>query len=414
MPSAHLAFLLASLAMGGAERAILTVAGEASRRGHRVDLVLAKKKGDLLSEVPEGVRVVEIGKLPRVLALPALFRSRASTSLCLSRMLFGDLPGILRSLPRLNRYLRENQPDALLSTLPANNLTAIWAKRLGGVRTKIVIREASTLSLHHANAHDGFDTELPSIVRRWYPEADEIVAVSKGVAEDLASFAGIDDGRITTIYNPVRLKQIEELAGLPLDDPWLSGDLPVVVSVGRLDAAKDYPTLLKAFAKVLAERPCRLLVLGEGNLRPRLLEIRESLGLQSAVRFLGTVNNPFRYLKRADLFVLSSAWEGFPNALLEAMACGTPVVSTDCRCGPREILDHGRYGTLVPVGNAEALAQEMLSSLGCQRFSKEDMRHRVLDFSESRITADYLDLLLSGAGVGRAGDMGSAQEARTG
>ena len=283
----------------------------------------------------------------------------------------------------------------MLTTLSANNLAAIWAKRLSGTPTRIVIRQASTMSMNLAGGGDEFEKRILPVARRWYPDADGIVAVSEGAAADLASAAKIDDDRITTIYNPVRLAQIDRLSAIPLNDPWFEGNgPPVILSLGRLDTAKDYPTLLKAFAKVTAERPSRLLIIGEGKLRPQLLEICDALGLQSKVRFPGMDKNPFRYLKRADLFVLSSAWEGFPNALLEAMACGVSVVSTDCQSGPREILEDGRYGTLVPVGDADALARAMLHSLTRQHCSKADLRQRASAFSETKITSDYLNLLL--------------------
>ncbi len=150
----------------------------------------------------------------------------------------------------------------------------------------------------------------------------------------------------------------------PVEHPWFeTGELPVILGVGRLMEQKDFPTLIRAFAKVLKVRPSRLVILGSGKERSRLNALVHELGLQNHVAMLAFQNNPYAYMTKAAVFALSSAWEGFGNVLVEAMAQGTPVVSTDCKHGPREILDHGKHGLLVPVGDSQAMAEAILNVL---------------------------------------------------
>jgi glycosyltransferase involved in cell wall biosynthesis len=306
-------------------------------------------------------------------------------------------PKVVRSLPKLMRYLRSAEPDALLTTLPNNNLVAIWAKWLCRSRTRIVVCEGNTTSKEvSACASNPFDSKWPILIKEWYPRADGIVAVSDGVASDLSRVAGLPAQRITTVYNGVDLRRLDELAAVPLADPWFEGDAPpVLLAAGRLAPQKDFPNLLKAFARVRSRREVRLVILGEGPERARLESLAADLGIAADVKMPGAVLNPFSYMARARLFVLSSAWEGLPTVLMEALACGCPVVSTDCESGPREILDGDSVGALVRVGDHEGFAAAILRSLEVAP-DRERLTRRAMVFSVDRVAERYFDVLFDG------------------
>ncbi|HIK30747.1 MAG TPA: glycosyltransferase [Oscillatoriales cyanobacterium M59_W2019_021] len=325
----RLAIFIPSLNGGGAQRLILKLANGFVERGYCVDLVLAQATGPYLPEVPETVRIVDLKA---------------------SRTLF--------CLPALVGYLRQNRPIALLSALDYANLIALWASGLARVSTPVVVSEHNTLSLALEHARGWHKRLLPTLMRWFYPQARTIVTVSQGVAEDLPRVTGLDGDRICTIYNPVITPDLREKAKAPLEHPWLKpGEPPVVLAVGRLVPQKDFSTLIRAFAQLRQHRAARLIVLGEGVQRPELEGLVRQFGLESDVSLPGFVLNPYPYMARASVFVLSSRWEGLGIVAIEAMYLGTPVVSTDCPHGPREILQDGKYGTLVPVGDEDRLAK---------------------------------------------------------
>jgi len=338
----RVAIFMPSLFGGGGQRSMVNLAHGMAESGYAVDLVLAQVEGPFLEEVRKPVRVVD------------LKASRALTS-----------------LPALVRYLRSEQPEALLSVFGYVNIIASWAWRLAGVRTRLLLNEQNTVSFESGNASTWRGRLVPWLIKRFYPWANGIIVVSHGVRDDMAQLTNIPKERITVIYNPSVVRaEVWEKAQAPLDHPWFKpGQPPVLVAVGRLQMQKDFPTLLQAFAKVRQQRPVRLLILGEGKERQPLEELIKKLGLENDVSMPGFVMNPYAYMARASLFVLSSRWEGLPTVLIEALCCGTRVVSTDCPSGPREILKDGKYGQLVPVGDVDALTRAIEISLNSKASS---------------------------------------------
>ena len=235
---------------------------------------------------------------------------------------------------------------------------------------------------------------MPHLIKRFYPWADGIVVVSRGVRDDMAQLTNIPSERITVIYNPSVVKaEVLERAQAPLDHPWfLPGQPPVLLAVGRLQVQKDFPMLIRAFAQVRQTRPVRLLILGEGKQRPMLEELIKKLGLDGDVSLPGFVVNPFAYMSRASIFILSSRWEGLPTVLVEALCCGTPVISTDCPSGPREILQDGQYGQLVPVGDVVALAHAIEATLQGKTPNPPPESWRPYDLES--VLNQYIDLLV--------------------
>jgi glycosyltransferase involved in cell wall biosynthesis len=232
-------------------------------------------------------------------------------------------------------------------------------------------------------------------VGRTYPFADAVVAVSSELADDLSAVAGLPRGLIRTVYNPVVGPELPALAAEPAGHPWLRpGGPPVVLGAGRLVEQKDFPTLLRAFALVRRERPARLVILGEGpaGAREGLAALAAGLGVAADLDLPGFVANPYAYMARAAAFALSSLHEGLPGVLIQALACGCPVVSTDCPSGPREILDGGRYGRLVPVGDHEALARAILACLD-DPSGREERVARAAAFGLERAVDRYLELI---------------------
>jgi glycosyltransferase involved in cell wall biosynthesis len=230
-----------------------------------------------------------------------------------------------------------------------------------------------------------------------YPWADAVIAVSDGVAEQVASLTGMPRERITTIYNPVVTPELLWRSREPVDHPWLApGQPPVVLGVGKLKIQKGFRTLIRAFARVRAARPARLVILGEGARRRTLEALVDELGLREDVALPGYVENPWAWMSRASVFALSSRWEGLPGALIEAMACGCPVVSTDCPSGPAEILEGGVYGPLVPVGDAGALARAILELLDAPP-DPARLRARAAAFCVDPALERYLEVLLGAA-----------------
>ncbi len=350
--------------MGGAERVMVNLAIAFCERGIGVDLVLVKAAGPYLNELPPGVRVVDLKA---------------------SRMLTG--------FAALGRYLRRERPRAMLSAIDHANVTALLAAYLSRSQVPVVVCEQV-----HATAdlgqNPGLKMTVLRVLMRWlYPRAENIVAVSKGVADDLEMLLNIDANRIDVIHNSIPEEELLLLSNLPVTHPWfVNKSIPVVLAVGRLSPQKDYETLLRAFSNARRKRDLRLMILGEGELRSSLEALIEQLGLGEAVALPGFTENPFAYMRRADMFVLSSRFEGLPMVLIEAMACGVPVVSTDCPSGPAEILENGKWGRLVPVGDAHALAQAMLATL-------DDAgplpTQRAMDFSVDKAADAYLSLLFA-------------------
>jgi len=230
-------------------------------------------------------------------------------------------------------------------------------------------------------------------IRRLYPLVDQIVAVSSGVADDTARIARIPRERIRVIRNPVITPELPGLAAEPCSHPWLQPDQPpIIVGAGRFQRQKDFPTLIRSFALVRKERPCRLVILGEGGGGAELRALIAELGMTADVDLPGFQANPYPFLARASLFVLSSLWEGSPNVLTEAMALGTPVVATDCPSGPRELLDGGVYGPLVPVGDVQALARSMSETLD-HPLQPRTLKAAVAEYDQAQSAERYLQVL---------------------
>lgn len=335
-PEHHIALHVASMAGGGAERVIAILANEFAKRGLKVDLVLDSATGEYLSGISSQVRVVDL-RAPRVAA----------------------------SLLPLIKYLRRERPTCLLSTLTHVNLITVAAHRLANSQARLLLREATTLSYTvNDTPYRRLRRSLPHLARLLYPFADRIIAVSNGVAADLHHTWGVSAEKIQVIYNPLISDELLSLAAQPVSHPWPNDpDCPLVLSVGRLTRAKNYPLLLRAFAKLRKTVPARLMILGEGEQRNTLEDLARDLEIHTAVAMPGFVSNPFAYMARASVLTLSSSWEGLPGVLIQAMACGCPVVSTDCPNGPREILRDGRYGRLVPLDDPDALAEAMLAAV---------------------------------------------------
>lgn len=361
----RVAFFLATLHGGGAERMMLNLAGGFVKRGIETDLVLANSEGPLLQQIPAGVRVIDL---------------RATR--------------VLTALRPLTAYLRHNEPISLLSTLGHANIVALWARRLAKARTSIVVREANMPSDASRHAYHTKGRLFPLLLRKFYPWADDIIAISQGVAKNLASVTGLPPESISVIHNPAFTPELAMKAKEPLEHPWYApGEPPVLLGVGRLVKQKDFPTLIRAFHILRKERPIRLIILGEGDERQYLETLVSELGLVNDVQLPGFVKNPHAYMARSATFVFSSAWEGFGNVLVEAMATGTPVVSTDCESGPAEILLNGTYGRLVPVGDARALADAILATLS-DPIAPSKLKDRVLEFSLERIVDKYAAILV--------------------
>jgi glycosyltransferase involved in cell wall biosynthesis len=273
-------------------------------------------------------------------------------------------PRVIQSLLPLTRYLRRERPVSVLSVMSHSNLIALWARRLAGVPTRLVVCEQNTPSQNALHPAVWRGRLVPHLMRRFYSWADAIVAVSDGVADDVVRITGLPRRSIEVVYNPVVTPELRAAAEAPLEHPWFqAGQPPVVLAVGRLRPQKDFPTLIRAFARMRRKKSARLLILGEGSERPRLEALVREHALAADVQLPGFDANPYRYLARGALFVLSSAWEGLPSVLIEALACGLRVVATDCPSGPREILRGGRYGELVPVGDSVALADAIENAL---------------------------------------------------
>ena len=365
----QLSFFLPNLAGGGAERMIVNLSNEIASRGYRVDLVLLATEGPYLSEVTNRVEVIDL-EAP-------------------------EWPGYaaMGGAPRLRSYIREERPDALLSALTRTNVVALLAHRLSGVSTRLVVSERNHLSSVTEHYDDRRMRILPWLVRRTYPWADAIVPISYGVARDLSSLGHIPLSEMEVIHNPAYSEEIPLKADEPLDHPWFRSPEPVILGVGSLTKQKDFLTLIRGFRELRSSVDARLVILGEGEGREKLERVVREQNLEEVVDLPGFVDNPFKYMAHADVFVLSSRWEGFGNVVVEALACGTPVVSTDCPSGPAEILADGEYGRLVPVADPNAIADAVRETLA-EPSDEEALRRRAREFNVAAIADEYLAVML--------------------
>jgi len=359
-----LAVLVSFSGEGGVERMLINLLQGFLRLGVEVDLLRIRADGPFAEMVPEGARVI-------------------------------DLPGrhALSNIPAIARYLRRNRPEAMLAVKDRSGRAAITARALSGVSTRLVLRLGTNLSAAIAGK-SGMNRLLRVLpCRVLYPRADAIVAVSKGVARDTASYARLAMDKISVVPNPVITPELTSRANEGPDHPWLGdGGSPVLVGAGRLTEQKDFAVPLRALASLRDYPDARVILLGEGRKRAELEELAEELGIAERVSLPGFVGNPYAFLSRADLFVLSSRWEGSPNVLTEALALGTPSVATDCPSGPREIMQDGALGPLVPVGDEAALAKAIESVLSDPP-DPESLRRGVGMYERDESARRYLEVL---------------------
>lgn len=361
-----MAVLLPDLRPGGAEKVRVSLVREFVRRGLSVDVVLLQASGELLEALPPQARVVDL-----------------------------SARRIRDGLRPLIGYLRRRRPRSLLAAMWPLTVVAILARALSGVRTRLVISDHTDyLATPLARSAAG-RLKLAASMRGFYPKADAVAAVSAGVAQSVERLARLPAGSIAVIHNPFEIRAAAPPAAGEVPAAWRDFAGARVLSVGALKEAKDFAGLLAAIALVRRERPVKLLILGEGPLRADLEARRAELGLEDDVLMPGHVPVAQRFMPLADLFVLSSAWEGFPNVVGEALAAGVPVVSTDCRSGPREILGDSEYGRLAPPGDPAALARAILAELA-DPHPREALLARAAEFTVARASDLYLGLLLPG------------------
>ena len=359
--SRRIAVFVPTMHGGGAERAMLMFSRELLSRGFLVDLITTRLEGPLRALIPEGVSVIDLQSKKTSLALRPLVR-----------------------------YLRETRPAALYSTIMNANVVAALAGKIAGGGIKTIVRESNApLSTPKKSLSQWVTFKAAPYL---YRLTDGVIAVSNGVAEELGVMAPKLADRVRVISTPVISGEVIAQGDEPVDHPWfVHRDKPIILSAARLEPHKGFLTLVRAFSKIREKQDARLVLLGEGTLQQRIEAEIQELGLEERVAMLGWVKNPFAYMSKADVFVLASEFEGLPNVLVQAMAFGTPIVATDCRSGPAEILAGGRFGTLVPVKDEEALAHGLLHALTLPR-QHEAMAHARATYGAERAVDSYLEM----------------------
>ena len=360
-----IAFLIPNLKCGGAERVFVNLINEISMSDeYTVDLLLMKYEGEYTNDINGNVNIYDFNK-----------KSMRNTVL------------------NLRSYIRKNKPDIFLSALTHVNLIACMLKLLTRSEMKLFCTEHTVVS-NAFTTNKGIKADLMKIaIKILYRLPDGIIAVSESIRTDLAKKFAVDKSKISKIYNPIISNQLIEIANERIDHKWFNGDYgKIMLSVGRLNKAKDYSTLLKAFQIVNNKIRSKLVILGSGDELESLLTLSEDLGITNEVAFLGYVENPYKYMKKADIFVLSSKYEGFGNVIVEAMAFNKKIVSTRTG-GPVEILENGKHGTIVPIGDYRKLADAIINDLSNE--DKCDFNDYIKQFQVNNIANDYIRLITS-------------------
>ncbi|TXD41659.1 glycosyltransferase [Lujinxingia vulgaris] len=365
--NARILLYIPSLRGGGAERSMINLARGLIEAGAHVDLVVSMAESDYSAELPPEVRVHTMG-----------------------------VRRIHRVIPALAKAIRRLQPDLIVSRPYRANLLMMLASRLARSRAARVLIVDNTTTQEMALVEDSPRGRVRNLVdlklmRRLYPRASRIIVVSRGSADDLIALLDLPSELVEVIYNPVEIDHITAQANETIDHPWLNDDLPLLMTAGRLARQKDHPTLIRALHHLNQSRQARLMIFGQGPDERALQRLIAELGLEDRVALMGFTPNPFPYMAHADAFVLSSAWEGLGNVLIEAMALGTPVISTDCPCGPAELLEHGRLGPLAPVGDPEALADAIAEVLD-HPADPDTLRARAAEFDRPAILKRYMTI----------------------
>jgi glycosyltransferase involved in cell wall biosynthesis len=360
----RIAFFFSTSGHSGVDRAVSHLLPAITRRGYPVDLLHVRKHGPSIEDVPQGVRVVDLGTRHTYAALP-----------------------------EVARYLRRVRPAVMLSDKDRVNRIALFARILARSRTRLVFSSGTTISvdLAHRGALERWVQR--NSMGRLYPLAEGVIVTCAGVADDMAAYTGLARERIQVVASPVIPASLFTEPQPRPDHPWFApGGAPVILGMGELGMRKDFPTLLRAFAQLRRTRPCRLVILGRGRQREELLTLARSLGVEDDFDLPGFQPNPYAWLAHAALFAFTSLWEGLGFALIEALAVGTPVVATDCPSGPREILQDGRIGHLVQPGDARALAAAMAETLA-HPLEREVLQEAARPYEIERSTSAYLRAL---------------------
>lgn len=360
--------IIPSMKGGGAEKVMLTLLEHFSRDKFELTLVLFEKKGEYLDLIPAGIRVLNLHKKGKI-----------------------DFLGLIN---RLASVFRQEKPHVILSFLWYANVITILAKKLSMTHIPVILTVQNFMSKVLKDQRWGWIKQL--MVRLLFPSASRVATVSKGVADDLVKNFKVSLSHICIIPNPIDIKKIKKLSSEELHHPWFDNQVPVIVSAGRLNRQKGFPLLLKAFARLQKEIPLRLIILGEGEERPTLESLISKLQLNPWVQLPGFIKNPYPYIKNSSIYVMTSLYEGFPVAMLEAMACGIPIVSTDCPSGPDEIITDGFNGLLVPVSNESELCSAISKILKDKAFGKRLSEKASLDiekYSINQIVGKYEELM---------------------
>lgn len=362
-PVSHLAIVIGSLRMGGAERAAVHLANEFSSRGIRTDVVMVNAEGEFIADLRKEVRIVD---------LHAKRTRKAGKAFA--------------------NYLKEAQPEIIIAIQTHVQLMVLMTLHRHRSRVPVILNEQSVFSVN-VPASGIRNLLLRLLVKKYFPLAAAVAAVSTASAMDFTNCFPELNGRVDVIFNPVLPNGLPAFdCPVPVHPFFNNTEVPVVIAAGRLTPGKDFSTLIRAFAFVRNQKEARLIILGEGEERKQLEELSEELQMKEDISLPGFISNPMSMMNYASVFVLSSKYEGLPFVLVEAMAAGCQVVSTDCPGGAAEILQDGKYGKLVPVGNAEKMAEAIVQALK-NPADRALLRQRASEFTAAKAVNHYLDLI---------------------
>ena len=358
----NIVFLLPDLKGGGAQKMIINMANEFAARGSDVTLITLGSAGQYRDHIESNVRYINF-----------------------------DKKRVALSFFELRRELLRINADIVLSALFHVNVMALLVKALTPhINSRFIITERNAFTARIKGSTKWIDKLYPFLVKHLYKRADKVIGISKGVTADITHAANLSPAQTATIYNPVITDKSKVRLNESLNDPHMETlSHPRLITSGRLVPQKDYPTLLKAFQEVLRRQPdATLTILGDGPNLPEVEALAHEFSLTDNIYMPGFVNNPLAYMKHADVFVISSRWEGFCNVIVEALYCGLPIVATDCPSGPAEILEDGKYGHLTTVDDAYALADAVLDALE-NKVDLDAQKARANQFTVAKICDTY-------------------------